>query len=98
PPRSALFPYTTLFRSEEVHRALVQIVLSGGGLQEVTAEVASLLEVAVAACDADGRVVASSGSAEQLDALTRAGAPPQEGFASGADRKSTRLNSSHVAI
>src|SRR5690606_22134840 len=45
-----------LARGEEVHRALVQIVLGGGGLQEVTDEVASLLDAAVMAADGDGRV------------------------------------------
>ncbi|MCO5996604.1 PucR family transcriptional regulator [Actinoallomurus rhizosphaericola] len=50
-----------LARGEEVHRALVQIVLCGGGLQEVTDEVAELLGAAVTVLDGDGRQLAASG-------------------------------------
>lgn len=46
-------------RTEEAHRALVQIVLDGGGLAEVAAEVAGLLDASVALTDADGRVLTS---------------------------------------
>jgi PucR family transcriptional regulator, purine catabolism regulatory protein len=55
-----------LARAEEVHRALVQIVLCGGGLQEVTDEVAALLEVAIAVVDGDGRVLVCSGADDDL--------------------------------
>ncbi|SEF50022.1 purine catabolism regulatory protein [Thermomonospora echinospora] len=58
-----------LARTEEVHRALVQIVLSGGGLQEVVDEVAALLEVAVVAMDGERRMLAGSGPDEQLRAM-----------------------------
>ncbi|MFC0039383.1 helix-turn-helix domain-containing protein [Actinomadura rayongensis] len=50
-----------LARTEEVHRALVQIVLCGGGVQEVVAEVAAVLGVPVALLDGDGRVLARAG-------------------------------------
>ncbi|HEY7483024.1 MAG TPA: PucR family transcriptional regulator ligand-binding domain-containing protein [Streptosporangiaceae bacterium] len=50
-----------LARTEEVHRALVHIVLGGGGLQEVVDEVASLLETVVLAVDGDGRSLAAAG-------------------------------------
>ncbi|MDA0633876.1 PucR family transcriptional regulator ligand-binding domain-containing protein [Nonomuraea sp. MCN248] len=53
-----------LVRAEEAHRALVQVVLAGGGLDEVTAEVAALLDVSVAAVDGRGRVLASAGPHE----------------------------------
>src|SRR5947199_7705135 len=56
PPRSTLFPYTTLFRSPAPHRALVICRVAGA-------------EVAVVG-----------------------------GFVIGIDRKSTRLNSSHLGI
>ncbi|GLW96708.1 PucR family transcriptional regulator [Microtetraspora sp. NBRC 16547] len=58
-----------LARAEEAHRALVQIVLAGGGMREVTAEVAGLLDVAVAALDAGGRILATAGDAERVAAL-----------------------------
>src|SRR3989442_4554511 len=57
PPRSTLFPYTTLFRSPAV---------------------------------ASGRAARSRGSGRARSAATGGGARP--------DRKSTRLNSSHVRI
>ena len=50
-----------LARTEEAHRALVQIVLDGGGLAEVAAEVAGLLGASIAVTDADGRVLTSCG-------------------------------------
>ncbi|WP_283133689.1 PucR family transcriptional regulator [Rhizohabitans arisaemae] len=60
-----------LARAEEAHRALVQVVLAGGGLEEVTAQVAELLDVSVAATDQVGTILASSGPAEHLPALKR---------------------------
>lgn len=50
-----------LARGEEMHRALVQIVLCGGGLQEIVDEVAALLGVAVAIVDGDGHELVASG-------------------------------------
>ncbi|MFG1699292.1 PucR family transcriptional regulator ligand-binding domain-containing protein [Nonomuraea sp. NPDC049309] len=61
-----------LARAEEAHRALVQVVLAGGGLNEVTAEVAQLLDVAVAAVDGSGRVLATAGPPEHVTALREA--------------------------
>lgn len=58
-----------LVRAEEIHRALVQIVLGGGGLQEVADEMATLLGAAVALTDTDGRVLVEAGSAQRLAAL-----------------------------
>src|SRR3712207_8581651 len=76
PPRSTLFPYTTLFRSEIPSPAagvLSRIVVG----EDETADVGS--ELAVIAGDDE-----ASGAGE-------AAAPAE-------DRKSTRLNSSHVNI
>lgn len=50
-----------LERSERVHRALVQIVLEGGALQEVTDELMRLLNGPVCITDPGGRVLAASG-------------------------------------
>src|SRR2546426_5995192 len=64
PPRSTLFPYTTLFRSHD------------GGRRRV----------------GDPEVLLESGGGEKdLDQLTR-------DVSDGEDRKSTRLNSSHLVI
>jgi purine catabolism regulator len=57
-----------LARTEEVHRALVQIVLGGGGVQEVVDEVAGLLEAMVVAVDGDGRTLAAAGPEDELAA------------------------------
>ncbi|MFA1542146.1 PucR family transcriptional regulator [Actinomadura monticuli] len=58
-----------LARTEEVHRALVQIVLCGGGLQEVVDEVATLLDVAVVVLDGEQRVLAGAGPDEHVQAM-----------------------------
>ncbi|GAA0954419.1 PucR family transcriptional regulator [Actinocorallia libanotica] len=58
-----------LARTEEVHRALVQIVLCGGGLCEVTEELAVLLGCAVLTLDGDQRVLARAGDPGVLRAL-----------------------------
>ncbi|MFI6787090.1 PucR family transcriptional regulator [Nonomuraea sp. NPDC050383] len=58
-----------LARGEEAHRALVQVVLAGGGLDEVTEGVAGLLDVAVAAVDGTGRVLATAGPPDDVAVL-----------------------------
>ncbi len=58
-----------LARTEEVHRALVQIVLCGGGLQEVVDEVATLLDVAVVVLDGEQRVLCGAGPDEHVQAM-----------------------------
>ncbi|NUR88524.1 MAG: PucR family transcriptional regulator [Nonomuraea sp.] len=73
-----------LQRAEEAHRAMVQVVLAGGGLNEVTAEVAVLLDVAVAAVDGTGRVLAAAGPSDHVAALRESIA--HEGGTAGRDR------------
>ncbi|MDF5752419.1 PucR family transcriptional regulator [Spongiactinospora sp. TRM90649] len=58
-----------LARAEEAHRALVQVVLAGGGLREVSAEVNRLLDVAVATLDGAGHVLAAAGPEQHVAAL-----------------------------
>src|SRR5687768_18083602 len=78
PPRSTLFPYTTLFRSDRGR---------GGPAQ--------LLHVDLA-CD----VAAEGHAARRLGEAQRRGARSarRSGDPQAADRKSTRLNSSHGYI
>ncbi len=61
-----------LARAEEAHRALVQVVLAGGGLREVAAEVANLLDVAVAILDGAGHVLATAGPPDDVAVLCEA--------------------------
>src|SRR5699024_11309967 len=83
PPRSTLFPYTTLFRSQfEQHlRAVLDLPL---GCPEMTAEVAVMANVL-------GSQLPDPSSAYPEVMRTYPEAKVQ-------DRKSTRLNSSHVSI
>src|SRR3712207_8496968 len=84
PPRSTLFPYTTLFRS------------GGADLAHDLAELGRDRRAVEAADDgvAGGAAdVFSRGDLELLHVSSSTGRA-----ASGADRKSTRLNSSHANI
>src|SRR3989442_4055751 len=78
PPRSTLFPYTTLFRS---------------GFAKTAAQNFRLLDE-LATIVGLGYAVAVGPSRKRF--LGHATGRPEEAFARGADRKSTRLNSSHV--
>src|SRR5690606_8851170 len=53
-------------RSEEVHRALVSVVLEGGGLDDLAAELATILRAQVFVTTPDGRVVAQAGDGAEL--------------------------------
>src|SRR5437764_9860928 len=84
PPRSTLFPYTTLFRSrrgESQHCCIMQsVAVVGAGVSGLTSAV----------------VLAERGHRTAIFA-ERFG-PGTTSFAAAADRKSTRLNSSHRCI
>src|SRR3712207_6970257 len=85
PPRSTLFPYTTLFRSN------VEAVLLALELREFFDEVVLSDEVGNVKPD----------PAPYREALERLGVAPAAALAfqdSTSDRKSTRLNSSHANI
>src|SRR5690349_23425844 len=83
PPRSTLFPYTTLFRS-------------GEGLEHDLGGLALLLARPLA--DLVDREVDRLGVLGRDDVLQRADAQLRVLVALDGDRKSTRLNSSHVEI
>src|SRR5256885_10397516 len=79
PPRSTLFPYTTLFRSDSDHRRCrLERCFEAAGDQWILRDVSRLAE-----CGRSFR----SGTAEY-----------RTGRSIQADRKSTRLNSSHLVI
>src|SRR5256885_9996441 len=88
PPRSTLFPYTTLFRSDRVGRREQNVLAGGGGNAQFAVRVlAHLLTFPV------GR------PAKRQEVPQRAHPVAAEAQHVGAtDRKSTRLNSSHLVI
>src|SRR5258705_2395514 len=75
PPRSTLFPYTTLFRSRECDQVV----------GELAGHLLGMIGVGRAVMPRDGRVLL-------LDERAR------EAVGVPLDRKSTRLNSSHLGI
>src|SRR3712207_8045780 len=90
PPRSTLFPYTTLFRSAEAAAAAARTpgakFIAGG---------TNLLDLMKLQIEAPSHLVDINGLA-----LDKIEATPEGGVRIGAlvDRKSTRLNSSHANI
>src|SRR5258705_7046422 len=74
PPRSTLFPYTTLFRSRVMFRAIMDQE-GGRGRRSMYAHVAAQID------PEEGRIL-----------------EPRGARGSRIDRKSTRLNSSHLGI
>src|SRR3712207_8777511 len=86
PPRSTLFPYTTLFRS-----------LARRGVRRVRQHPAALLDAHPVRLD--GMVDPVHGDRERADG-ERARLQPEErvDVVDRVDRKSTRLNSSHANI
>src|SRR3712207_7159969 len=82
PPRSTLFPYTTLFRSDVVaRRGLLGAMGARRALDDLDREPRRLL--------AHNRILDRAQAVDQLDPLIRL---------EHQDRKSTRLNSSHANI
>src|SRR3712207_8912046 len=79
PPRSTLFPYTTLFRSGEARHTV------GGQAQHLGQGVVRLPRDPLVTVERDGHLLEPQRGHE----------PPHEPVA---DRKSTRLNSSHANI
>src|SRR3712207_9378573 len=94
PPRSTLFPYTTLFRSEDAAEAraeLGHVVLDREGLRRIL----ELEDRGVA----QGVVTeADLPDDDRLDRLALDDRLDRLDLGRGVDRKSTRLNSSHANI
>ncbi len=62
-----------LARSEAVHRALVSVVLDGGGLDDLAVELARILSGPVLVTTPDGEVIAEAGDAGELARVRQAG-------------------------
>src|SRR3712207_7133067 len=86
PPRSTLFPYTTLFRSGQDEVPL-EVLAAEGSLDDRLAADHRVRPVAA------GEDPTTGATAALLMFLR-----PDERLRPGADRKSTRLNSSHANI
>src|SRR5699024_11992651 len=84
PPRSPLFPYTTLFRSSAGERG------RGG--------IGRLLEPGVDDAGGVSALVGGDGLGLVEDGDLGSREPVRDFAGCGGDRKSTRLNSSHVSI
>lgn len=69
---SAILEHQTavLRRLEDADRALVQIVLAGGSLDDLCEQVVGFLDGAVMVTTTDGRVIARAGSQHELDHAT----------------------------
>src|SRR5690349_23704237 len=81
PPRSTLFPYTTLFRSD----------------RRVVGKAVAQREAGIGADDVQAAVVGAACQHRQLRRVDAEVAARRRGVPAP-DRKSTRLNSSHVEI
>src|SRR3712207_8294232 len=90
PPRSTLFPYTTLFRSPGVERFLRELDAFDLGLPVFVSVAGETVEEFGALCEKVGRD-------ERVAAIELNLSCPNVDCG-GLDRKSTRLNSSHANI
>src|SRR3989449_10220979 len=114
PPRSTLFPYTTLFRSlrfeaaSRLRRCEATLCgrFEGKGYAEVIPPAIEAADVfgpeAFRALDRSGRLIALradfTAQVARIAATRLAGISPLRLYYRGRDRKSTRLNSSHGYI
>src|SRR2546430_16773340 len=94
PPRSTLFPYTTLFRSPVLGQKPVRVLLARGGAATVLVAYSDVPTGYETSCpESTALLVEPPGQAHWLTVAARAQACNR-----GTDRKSTRLNSSHSQI
>src|SRR3712207_9056086 len=95
PPRSTLFPYTTLFRSEMLRATLGDEVEGAEVL--VVSPATNQSKVAFWVSDPDQAI--AEAEAAQTETVERLEEQGVDAFGeTGEDRKSTRLNSSHANI
>src|SRR3989454_10863200 len=94
PPRSTLFPYTTLFRSLNPSiRIVSRAVAYDAGPKLLKAGAAAVVSVPTIGGLRLASAMVRPNVVDLLDAMLRA-----PGATRRADRKSTRLNSSHLVI
>src|SRR3712207_7013891 len=88
PPRSTLFPYTTLFRSREELKRYPTVSITSGAANALERDGEHFVVSTGGASYQAQKVVLATGVADEF--------PDLPGFRE--DRKSTRLNSSHANI
>src|SRR5690606_40851045 len=94
PPRSTLFPYTTLFRSLAAGELEVELRGVGGVVGRVLVEAGEPAEALLL-----GRLPEDHRAEDGAHGARGEGGSDDDAAApAGVDRKSTRLNSSHVKI
>src|SRR2546430_13975673 len=94
PPRSTLFPYTTLFRSPRRHRCPRAARMAGDTAVDVSAGVARITRTREPNRDRSADALARNPTAAAPELVVHGA---NRGRRAG-DRKSTRLNSSHSQI
>src|SRR3712207_9452939 len=94
PPRSTLFPYTTLFRSSgwDVKR-MHRLIVTSSAYRQSSKVTPELYER-----DPENRLLARGPRHRLPSFMIRDGALAMSGLLIEKDRKSTRLNSSHADI
>src|SRR5947207_4953027 len=90
PPRSTLFPYTTLFRSGVIGGIMLGLGRALGETMAVTFLIGNAHQLTTSIL-APGNSIASALANEFTEAVG-------DLYTSALDRKSTRLNSSHTGI
>src|SRR5256885_13929935 len=94
PPRSTLFPYTTLFRSRAQRELIAREKLATVG--EIASGVAHEVNNPLAAIRMEAELLGRA--SKDPDTSTTAATITREVDRAARDRKSTRLNSSHLVI
>jgi hypothetical protein len=92
---------SNLIRAEQAHRAFMQIVLEGGGLTEITGELAKLLGASIAAIGGDGRVLAESGPGKVVERLAAGGFTGADGRLRGDQGVTSgafQVEGTHIAV
>src|SRR5256885_9761233 len=91
PPRSTLFPYTTLFRSDDPAAVEHLVVMR-------YVDIRDMLDRRVDRSEVQHRDMTAIGQRLADFHLAARQVPPPAGTPETKDRKSTRLNSSHLVI
>src|SRR5207253_9901204 len=98
PPTPTLFPYTTLFRSSSAGKSGTPTTQTAGAAFNLTVNAVDAYWNNVSATDTVGITSSDANAVLPSNAALAAGSATFSVTLKSADRKSTRLNSSHVAI